>query len=212
MNAVAREVEALPSNSAANAGMTIIPLPVPEEVHGMTARMASGDEDAFTLFHARYCDRLFRYLFVLCRVDEQLARDLLQATLLKVVRSIRVFDDSGAFWNWLAAIARHNFLDHVRKVRRVPVLHSISPSESASLSAPQEPEAETSLLAALEQALIELPADERDLVEAFYFQSGSYQSLALEQATSSKAIESRLARVRQKLRHAITRHLRYENS
>lgn len=211
MSAVAREVD-LPGNSAAIEGMTIIPLPVPEDVAGLTRRMAAGDEDAFTLFHERYSDRLFRYLFVLCRGDEPLARDLLQATLLKVVRSIRVFDEGGAFWNWLAAIARNNFLDHVRKARRTPVLHSISSHDGAALVAPAEPEAESALLSALEQALRGLPAAERALVEAFYFQSGSYESLALEEATSSKAIESRLARARQKLRHAITRYLRYENS
>src|SRR5688572_20287637 len=89
-------------------------------VDALTAQMKAGDEDAFRSFYDLYCDRLFRYLIVLCRGDEDLARDLLQTTMLKVVRSIRPFTNETEFWNWLAVIARNSFFDHVRKSRRAP--------------------------------------------------------------------------------------------
>jgi RNA polymerase sigma-70 factor, ECF subfamily len=192
---------------------TVVPLPQPagEELRAMTARMKAGDEQAFILFHDRYCDRLFRYLFVLCRTDEPLARDLLQTTMLKVARSIRAFDDEPAFWNWLAAIARNNFLDHLRKQRRLPRLDPLAHGESALVLVAPEHDTDAALHEALDHALAQLPAEDRVLIENFYFQSGTYRSVAAEQNTSSKAIESKLARVRQKLRRAIAHYLRYEN-
>src|SRR5688500_14580148 len=92
-------------------GAKIIPLSPSDHpaVRGLTARMMTGEEEAFSAFHELYCDRLFRYLFVLCKGEEALARDLLQITMLKVVRAIRVFEDEEQFWNWLATIARHCF-------------------------------------------------------------------------------------------------------
>lgn len=175
----------------------------------LTTRMAAGEEEAFKVFHDAYCDRLFRYLIVLCRGDEELSRDLLQVTMLKVVRSIRHFSDEAAFWNWLAVIARNNFLDYLRKARRRPQFESILETSNAATS---ENEEDTLLATTLAKALGQLPNEERTLIESFYFENGSYVSLAAQHDTSPKAVESRLARVRQKLRQAILKYLRYEDS
>jgi RNA polymerase sigma-70 factor, ECF subfamily len=197
----------------ASPGAKIIPLSTGDQrpVRVLTSRMMAGEQEAFSVFHELYCDRLFRYLLVLCKGEEALARDLLQITMLKVVRAIRVFEGEEQFWNWLATVARHSFLDHIRKRRRGPEFDFISRDEATNVAAPQSPDADASLLSALEHGLAELPAEERALVESFYFQSATYRSLAAEQEISEKAIESRLARTRQKLRNAITRYLRYEN-
>ena len=197
-------------HSAVATNANIVPLrETIATVEALTARMTAGEEEAFNLFHNLYFDRLFRYLIVLCRGDEELSRDLLQVTMLKVVRSIRHFDDEAAFWNWLAAIARNNFLDYARKARRRPQFEPILESGNAPAAANDE---DAELVAALEQALGQLPNEERALIESFYFESGSYGSLAAQQNVSPKAVESRLARVRQKLRHAILKCLHYENS
>lgn len=197
-------------HSAAAINANIVPLrEAVAAVEVLTARMAAGEEDAFNLFHDSYFDRLFRYLIVLCRGDEELSRDLLQVTMLKVARSIRPFSDEAAFWNWLAAIARNNFLDYVRKAQRRPQFESILETSNAATS---ENDEDTLLATTLEKALGQLPNEERALIESFYFENGSYVSLAVQHDTSAKAVESRLARVRQRLRQAILKYLRYENS
>ena len=67
------------------------------------------------------------------------------------------------------------------------------------------------LFDALDRCLIELETDEQALIEAFYFKGGSHYSVAEQQSTTPKAVESKLARLRQKLRTAILKRLRYEN-
>jgi len=196
-------------HSAVGTTVSIVQLREAVAVDVLTARMAAGEEEAFNLFHDSYFDRLFRYLIVLCRGDEDLSRDLLQVTMVKVVRSIRLFSDEAEFWNWLAAIARNSFLDCVRKAKRRLQFEPILETSNATAG---ENEEDTLLATTLEKALGELPNEERTLIESFYFESGSYSSLAVQQNISPKAVESRLGRVRQKLRQAILKYLRYENS
>ena len=182
-----------------------------ERIRSMTARMAAGDETAFKDFYECYCDRLFRYLLVLTRGNEDLARDLLQSTMTKIVRSGREFKDEAQLWNWLAAVARNGFIDALRRTRRAPQLVPLLPDDAAEMPMAPADESDAPLFDALDRCLIELSADERALIEAFYFKGGSHQSVARQENTTAKAVEGRLARVRQKLRAAIFRQLRYEN-
>jgi RNA polymerase sigma-70 factor (ECF subfamily) len=182
-----------------------------ERIRGMTARMTNGDEAAFREFYECYCDRLFRYLLVLTRGNEDLARDLLQVTMTKIVRSRREFTNEAQLWNWLAAIARNSFIDALRRTRRAPQLVPLLPDDVPEMPTMATDESDTPLFDALDRCLVDLGAHERALIEAFYFKGGSHHSVAEQQNTTPKAVESKLARLRQKLRAAILKRLRYEN-
>src|SRR5438093_7752298 len=104
-----------------------------ERIRTMTARMANGDETAFKDFYECYCDRLFRYLLVLTRGNEDLARELLQATMTKIVRNGREFRNEAQLWNWLAAVARNSFIDALRRRRRAPQLVPLLPDDAPEM-------------------------------------------------------------------------------
>jgi len=192
----------------------LLPLPVQDanSIHELTARMKDGDEAAFSAFYERYCDRLFRYLIVLTRGDEDRSRDLLQATMTKVVRSVRRFGDERQFWNWLAAIARNCLVDTLRKARRTPQIVPLLPEDAPAIPSAATADGDAPLFDALEDCLAAMGVEERELIEAFYFKEGSHESVARERETTPKAVESKLARVRQKLRTAILKRMHHENS
>ena len=177
----------------------------------MTARMRKGEEAAFTEFYESYCDRLYRYLLLLTRGNETVARDLLQATMTKVMQRMREFEDETHLWNWLASIARNNFIDSLRRAQSAPQIVPLLPEEAPQMTTTAADDADRMMMDALDHCLTDLDAEEKALIEAFYFKDGSYQSLAEQRDTTSKAVESKLARVRQKLRAALLRKLRYEN-
>ena len=195
-------------------GDKIIPLPDEgtEHIRDMTARMADGDETAFKAFYEGYCDRLFRYLLLLTRGNEDLARDLLQTTMVKVVRSPREFRTESQLWNWLAAIARNSFIDSLRRTQRAPQLVPLLPQDEPETPLVPADDSDAPLFDALDGCLNELDANEQGLIEAVYFKGGSHHSVAEQQNTTPKAVESKLARLRQKLRTAILKRMRYENS
>ena len=191
----------------------VVPLPMEdgERVRRLSAQMRDGEEAAFREFYESYCDRLYRYLLLLTRGNELLARDLLQATMIKAMRAMREFATERHLWNWLAAIARNNFVDALRRAQANPQVVPLLPEEALTLPTKSIEEHERALLNALDRCLAELAPQDRALLEAFYFEDGSHESVAEQQNTTPKAIESKLARLRQKLRASLLRRLRYEN-
>ena len=68
------------------------------------------------------------------------------------------------------------------------------------------------LLSLLEKNLTALPEDERALLERKYFNRQPVKAIAAETSTTEKAVESRLVRIRRKLRDAILANLNHEKS
>ena len=65
---------------------------------------------------------------------------------------------------------------------------------------------------ALKHNLADLPDDERTLLEWKYFEHESVASIARRLQTTEKAVESRLGRIRQKLKSAVLAELKREPS
>jgi RNA polymerase sigma-70 factor (ECF subfamily) len=178
--------------------------PEPLEVAALTRRMAQGDETAYRTFYEAYFDRLSRYLLVVTAGDEEAAREALQSTLLRVVRHIKVFPSDAVFWSWLTVLARSALSDQNRRRRRyLAFLDRFTWHSRTQQAFPDDPEADARLAALLETNLGALPLDERRLVEAKYFERRSVREIAGDLSLSEKAVESRLVRIRQKLKTAI---------
>ncbi len=173
--------------------------------------MVKGDEAAYRIFYEAYVHRLSRYLLVVTRGDEDAMREALQATLVRVVRHIKVFPDETQFWNWLTVLARTALVDQQRKRSRyLAFLDRFTEHARAEVSGANDGEADAQLLALLEHSLHSLPSDERELVRRKYFSNESVREIAGVLQTSEKAIESRLTRVRHKLRAAVLTALKHD--
>ena len=179
------------------------------DIARLTHQMVKGEEAGYVQFHNAYFNRLLAYLLVVTG-DEQRAREALQATLLRVVRHIKRFDSEEAFWSWLTVLARSSVVDESRRVSRyVSVLerffkHSVVEQDS------QTDETYSRLKELLETNLTAIPEAERELIERKYFEGESVRHLAQQAQVSEKAIESRLVRIRQKLRETVLSQLKHE--
>ena len=173
-------------------------------IAALTASMARGDEEAWRAFHRDYFGRLHRYLIVLQRGDEESAAELVQQTCLRVVRHVRCFETEEVFWSWLTCLARCAAADAGRKrSRRLAMVEKFAHWQELRRSGSAGGEGDQ--LGRLERSLAELAPDDRALVEGKYFERQSYAELAAEFGLSAKAVESRLARLRAKLRTAMDR-------
>ena len=187
--------------------------PVPLDVALLTRSMVNGDEAAYRTFYDAYFNRLSRYLLVVTGGDEDATREALQATLVRVVRHIKIFPDEASFWNWLAVLARSALSDQGKRRRRyLAFLDRFTQHTRVEHSAADYREADAKLLTLLERVVQGLPLDERELVERKYFSRRSVRDIAGELQISEKAIESRLVRVRRKLRDAMLAELKNESS
>jgi RNA polymerase sigma-70 factor (ECF subfamily) len=173
-----------------------------DEIVTLTGNMARGDEAAFREFYDRYFNRLYGYLLVVSRGREDLAREALQNTMLRVVRHVRKFDDENKFWSWLAVLARSAFVDEQRKRARYAGLLDRFFKASPAVGNDSK-EAEAHLQACLAEGLNRLASDERDLIQRKYFRRESMNEIAQALDVTAKAVESRLTRVRQRLKENI---------
>ncbi len=173
--------------------------------------MARGDEAAFRDFYARYFNRLLRYLLVVNGGNETAAREALAATLGRVVRHVKPVADENIFWSWLTVLARTALADESKKQRRWRAFlenfsrHAATENDFGSAAATDD-----KLNALLEKNLSSLTPAERELIAQKYFLRRSVREIAAAQQTTEKAVESRLSRVRQKLKAALLAELKNE--
>ena len=177
-------------------------------VRALTLAVRHGDAPAFSRFYDLYSFRVYRFLLVLVRGDENEARDLCQSVFVKLAKRMEVFDDEQRLWVWLSKVAKNTFIDRYRARQRQGQFPSLD-------QLPSGLEAETAVTyqfsEALHHALASLSAEESELVQVAYVDERPLQELAEASGQSYKALESRLARLRQKLKQQMLKSLRDEH-
>lgn len=177
----------------------------------LTRALARGDEPAFRQFYAVYFDRLLRYLLVVCAGDETAAREALQQTLVRVVRHVKPMETEAQFWNWLTVLARSARADESRRQRRyLAFLARFTRQQETDKAAPAR--AEDRLQTLLATQLAKLPPAEQQLLTEKYLDRRSVRDIATGEQITEKAVESRLTRIRRKLKTAILAELKNEST
>src|SRR5687767_7422042 len=146
-------------------------------------------------------------------VSDEDRRDLLQATLMQIVRRLGSFRAESSFSTWLFRVTANEALMLMRSRRRhrARVVEGLDWEELASLPAANDAAAAhlTDVDAAADQrqrdaqvrnALSELPEDYRDVVVAHYHMDLGLQEIADKLAITESAVRSRLHRARTRLR------------
>jgi RNA polymerase sigma-70 factor (ECF subfamily) len=172
----------------------------------LAASVARGDEAAFRQLYDRYQPRLFRLALVLGRGDESLAQDTVQSVFVTAAAKLRRVDGEEHLWNWLARVARQQLAKAWRQQKRDAAVVGMA-------DLPEQPDAvkpDSVLEESLDAALLAMDAEERQLVEWFYFDRLSHQEIAGQLNATPKAVSGRLERARAKLRSLITRRLSHE--
>lgn len=181
-----------------------------EELARLTGRMAAGDETAYRRFYELYFNRLLRYLLVLTGGREEAARDALQLTLLRTARHVKRFESEDVFWHWLTVLARSSVIDEERKRKRyLSLMERFFLREQVKNSAADN-ETEAHLTRSLDEGLAKLPPEDRELVERKYFEGESVREISAGTGATEKAVESRLLRIRRRLKETILRDLKHE--
>lgn len=176
----------------------------------MTEGMAAGSEAAFARFYEFAFDRLYRWLLAKTRGNEELTKELVENVVLKVARCARPLRNERLLWAWLWQLARSSHIDWLRKARREPPLVALELCETAATAgAESEPDYDQELLTALEKSMSELEAEERELLKLSYFEGVPHRSIAERWQTTAKAVESKLARTREKLRRRLLEALKH---
>jgi RNA polymerase sigma-70 factor, ECF subfamily len=173
-------------------------------------RALQGDSVALNTFISQLRPHVERQLMRYPVADED-RRDLLQATLMQVVRRLDSFRGDSSFSTWLFRVTANEALMLMRSQRRhrtrlvegldfedlgaIPAMNESELSEPGDVAA-----ANRERDARVRDALNALPDDYRDVVVAHYHLDLGLQEIAGRFDLSESAVRSRLHRARSRLR------------
>jgi RNA polymerase sigma-70 factor, ECF subfamily len=183
------------------------PSPLAAPSSALIARVQAGDRVALNeltrLIRPHVERQLSRY-----PVSDEDRLDLVQSTLLQVVRRIGSFRGDSSFTTWLFRVTANEALMLMRSQRRqrarlvegldfedlgvLPTMRTAVNDDDAASVAEREAHVRT--------ALGELPADYREIVVAHYHEDLGLQEIAQKLSVSESAVRSRLHRARVRLR------------
>jgi RNA polymerase sigma-70 factor (ECF subfamily) len=173
--------------------------------HSDVERALAGDAEAVRALVAAAAPHVERQLMRYGLADDD-RRDLVQTTLMQVLRRLGSFRAESSFSTWLFRVTANEALMLLRSQRRrrarfAPVDFDEATVERAAEDAePDEHVESTRARARVATALAALPAEYRDVVFAHYHEDMGLQEIAERLRISESAVRSRLHRARAALR------------
>lgn len=173
--------------------------PEPDDF-ALMERYRAGDLAAFEELYRRHKDPLYRYLLRL-GYRRDTADDVFQEVWGKIIKARDSYRPTALFRTFLFRIAHNCFVDHLRRNRRHDYASVADPDQQETGDAGPEAHAERELLRRrLEQALGELPQDQRD-AWLLYEEGGlSPEQIAEVTGVNRETAKSRIRYATKKLR------------
>jgi RNA polymerase sigma-70 factor (ECF subfamily) len=163
---------------------------------------AGGDAAAFDSLYARHRGPLFRFMLGQLR-DRPLAEELYQDVWQRVIAARVGWRPDAAFATWLYRIAHNRLNDHWRAQRHRPPAPVDADLRTAALADPDDPEGLASreeTRRRLQEALDELPEDQREAVLLRLQQELSLDEIGRITGVGRETVKSRLRYALDKLR------------
>jgi RNA polymerase sigma-70 factor (ECF subfamily) len=176
----------------------------------LVERLRAGDEHAFEIFAEQYIAGLYRFAHRRLDSDRELAREIVQSTVCKVIENLQSYRGEAPLFTWLCACCRNEIAAYFRRQGRRPRevdLEEGGPAalSGGSLSTPLSAGPEERLLRWEASELVHvtldrLPASYALAMEWRYLEGLPVAEVAQRLQSSYKATESLLSRAREAFR------------
>ena len=171
------------------------------------ARARAGDLAAFEEIVRRYQRRVYATAVRIVRRHE-LADEVVQEAFLRAFESLARFDLARPFGPWICRIAANQAINHVRSpAAREQQLPDPAPEPASSAPGPLDRILDGEARGVLQEALDELPAEQRAVFALRVFEELSYREIADALGIQMGTVMSRLARARERLKDALAPYL-----
>lgn len=162
-------------------------------------KMKQGDDKAFELFiHKYYKDILF-YCNYHC-ADKGYAEDLAQETFIRFFTKLSLYHHTGKTKNYLYTIANNLCIDHMKKVKEIPVRQE----ELAEKLEKGEQKKDMVLnRISIEAALGKLPDELKEVIVLYYFEELKISEIAETLSVTVPLVKYRLRQAKMQLKRIL---------
>ncbi len=184
----------------------VIDLPQLKADRRLAKRIAAGDVGAFDEFFKEYFPRLFRFTLTRTNGDADLAEEIVQGTMCKVVRNMGSFRGEASLFTWLCQICRNELISKYRSrgmdnwdtvpYEDVPEIRAALESITAHSQEPENLGSSKELARFVRVTLAYLPTRYSQALEMKYIHGFSVAEIGTELGISYEAAESVLSRAR----------------
>lgn len=170
------------------------------EIKTLCKGLAAGDENCFSQFYTHWFPTLLSWSQSFIPSDEHLALDIVQETMLRVIRSLPALDSHAALVAWLRAANRSAAIDLIRRriasqARERAAAHPESHASQTPALASLHPD-----LNALARALATLSPDDQLLLRLRSDSSATFEQLATSLEATPDSLYGRARRALARLR------------
>ena len=147
-----------------------------------------GDEQALEVLIRRHKRKIFSYIRLLVK-DSTLAEDIFQDVFVKVIHTLKSgsYNEEGKFLPWVMRIAHNLSIDHFRKAKRMPHVHSNTKDDEeydvfrtikdGDENAEQRM-VKDQILSDVKRLIKELPAEQQEVLILRHYADMSFQEIA----------------------------------
>ena len=171
-------------------------------------RVVKGDQEAFQALYDRHSPILLGLIFKIVG-NRQTAEEILQETFWKVWNKSESYDPTKAsFRTWLFSIARRGAIDSHRRASARPTLQGDEMAEDVLNKTESESSVSDSVFGnqrrqAIRQALGQLSAEQREVIELAYFNGLTRREIASHKGIPLGTVHTRARLALQKLENVL---------
>lgn len=148
---------------------------------------------------SRYKDQVYTSIYLLVK-DKELAEDIFQESFIRAIKSLKEnrYNEKGMFLAWVIRISHNMYLDHLRKIKRVPAMQSMDGHTSngeLSISPDESDQSKTQeqRLEKIRHIILLLPEEQQEIIILRHYADLSFKQIA---AVLNISINTALGRIR----------------
>ena len=170
-----------------------------ESVRTLTHAISRGDDRAFGQFYESWFDRTFAMARSVSRRDESFCLDVVQDTMLRVVKYLKPLTSAKSLTNWMGRTVLSVTIDRLRAEQRRPTRER----EAAARLLGQDGEiADREQIDWLQEQLSLLSAEDQQLIRERFHHGKTLAAAGSAIGLSGNAAHGRIRRVIERLRRA----------
>lgn len=183
-----------------------------KEDRALAQLVARGDQAAFETFFREYFPRLYRFTLARVNADADLAEEVVQRTMCRVVQKMESYRGEALLFTWLCQICRNELTSTFRErgmkgatavpLEDHPAIRAALESITVDSDMPETRQKQEELARFVRLTLEYLPAKYATALELKYIRGCSVDEIGEQLAISSKAAESVLSRARAAFKEA----------